>query len=266
MPLNTSHPAHFLKRFQTQGTRTSLQFDFHGAPNTAASNRPGNRGFRRSRRVQAGDVKLFLGHTTRRSRAASSRESQSAYTHTALHELGHATGHPACTRPTLVKHGRFGSTLVKHGRFGSEAYAGEELRAEIAAMMTDEQLGVGHEPRPRRGRRCRANLRLAHGPRATTEHCRRQGETQVPRRRRWPRAGPESIRPGAASRGTRSRPVEAAARRRATSPEIVANNALVEPRRPPAGRWPDAVIPFGARRPSSRDPRCSAKRESFPTC
>ena len=64
--------------------------------------------------------------------------SQSAYTHTALHELGHATGHPdRLNRPTLVK----------HGGFGSEAYAREELRAEIAAMMTGERLGVGHEPR-----------------------------------------------------------------------------------------------------------------------
>ena len=65
-------------------------------------------------------------------------ESQSAYTHTALHELGHATGHPdRLDRPTLVN----------HGGLGSEVYAREELRAEIAAMMTGEQLGVGHEPR-----------------------------------------------------------------------------------------------------------------------
>ncbi|MCY3837879.1 MAG: zincin-like metallopeptidase domain-containing protein, partial [Gammaproteobacteria bacterium] len=64
--------------------------------------------------------------------------SQSAYTHTALHELGHATVHPGrLNRPTLVK----------HGGFGSEAYAREELRAEIAAMMTGERLGVGHKPR-----------------------------------------------------------------------------------------------------------------------
>ena len=63
---------------------------------------------------------------------------QSAYTHTVLHELGHATGHPdRLNRPTLVS----------HGGFGSEAYAREELRAEIAAMMTGERLGVGHEPR-----------------------------------------------------------------------------------------------------------------------
>ena len=64
--------------------------------------------------------------------------SQSAYTHTALHELGHATGHPSrMHRPTFVN----------RGGFGSETYAREELRAEIAAMMTGERLGVGHEPR-----------------------------------------------------------------------------------------------------------------------
>ena len=65
-------------------------------------------------------------------------ESQSAYTHTALYELGHATGHP----DRLNR-----AALVNLGGFGSEAYAREELRAEIAAMMTGEQLGVGHKPR-----------------------------------------------------------------------------------------------------------------------
>ena len=64
--------------------------------------------------------------------------SQSAYAHTAVHELGHATGHPSrLNRPTFVN----------RGGFGSETYAREELRAEIAAMMTGERLGVGHEPR-----------------------------------------------------------------------------------------------------------------------
>ena len=64
--------------------------------------------------------------------------SQESYTHTALHELGHATGHKdRLNRPTLTK----------HDGFGSEMYAREELRAEIAAMMTGERLGVGHEPR-----------------------------------------------------------------------------------------------------------------------
>ena len=50
----------------------------------------------------------------------------------------HLRGHPSrLNRPTLVN----------HDGFGSESYAREELRAEIAAMMTGEQLGVGHEPR-----------------------------------------------------------------------------------------------------------------------
>ena len=64
--------------------------------------------------------------------------SQTGYSHTALHELGHATGHETrLNRPTLTK----------HTGFGSEIYAREELRAEMAAMMAGEQLGVGHEPR-----------------------------------------------------------------------------------------------------------------------
>ena len=63
--------------------------------------------------------------------------SQAVYTHTALHELGHATGHPnRLNRPTLVH----------HDGFGSEKYAREELRAEIAAMMTGDKLGIGHAP------------------------------------------------------------------------------------------------------------------------
>ena len=64
--------------------------------------------------------------------------SQSAYSHTALHELGHATGHKdRLNRPTLTD----------HKGFGTPTYAREELRAEMAAMMSGERLGVGHEPR-----------------------------------------------------------------------------------------------------------------------
>ena len=63
---------------------------------------------------------------------------QTGYSHTALHEIAHATGHESrLNRPTLTK----------HGGFGSETYAREELRAEMGAMMAGEQLGVGHEPR-----------------------------------------------------------------------------------------------------------------------
>ena len=65
-------------------------------------------------------------------------DAQPAYTHTALHEVGHATGHP----DRLNR-----STLMNHGGFGTETSARKELRAEIAAMMTGERHGVGHEPR-----------------------------------------------------------------------------------------------------------------------
>ncbi len=61
------------------------------------------------------------------------------YYQTALHELGHSTGHPdRMNRDTLVRG-------IENG-FGSPDYAREELRAEIGAMMTGERVGVGHDP------------------------------------------------------------------------------------------------------------------------
>ncbi len=61
------------------------------------------------------------------------------YYQTAMHELGHATGHESrLNRPSLQEG-------VKAG-FGSEAYAKEELRAEISAMMSGQRVGVGHDP------------------------------------------------------------------------------------------------------------------------
>ena len=61
------------------------------------------------------------------------------YYQTALHELGHSTGHPErMNRATLTQGMADG--------FGSPAYAKEELRAEISAMMTGERVGVGHDP------------------------------------------------------------------------------------------------------------------------
>ena len=61
------------------------------------------------------------------------------YYQTALHELGHSTGHlERMNRETLVEG-------IKTG-FGSPDYAKEELRAEISAMMTGERVGVGHDP------------------------------------------------------------------------------------------------------------------------
>jgi len=61
--------------------------------------------------------------------------SADGYYATALHEAAHATGHPSrLNRPDLGH------------PFGSEAYAREELRAEIASLMLGEQLGIGHDP------------------------------------------------------------------------------------------------------------------------
>ena len=61
------------------------------------------------------------------------------YYATALHELGHATGHESRLNRETFKKG------VAAG-FGSPDYAKEELRAEISAMMTGDRLGTGHNP------------------------------------------------------------------------------------------------------------------------
>ena len=61
------------------------------------------------------------------------------YYQTALHELGHWTGHPIrLNRATLVKG-------IEEG-FASPHYAREELRAEISSMMTGDRLRLGHDP------------------------------------------------------------------------------------------------------------------------
>ncbi|MDD5493735.1 MAG: zincin-like metallopeptidase domain-containing protein [Dehalococcoidia bacterium] len=56
------------------------------------------------------------------------------YYATALHELGHWTGHEDRLNRDLVH------------PFGSEGYAKEELRAEIASMILGDELGIGHDP------------------------------------------------------------------------------------------------------------------------
>jgi antirestriction protein ArdC/phage/plasmid primase-like uncharacterized protein len=60
--------------------------------------------------------------------------SAAGYYATALHELGHWTGH----------HFRLDRDLLHP--FGSEQYAKEELRAEIASMILGDELGIGHDP------------------------------------------------------------------------------------------------------------------------
>ena len=61
------------------------------------------------------------------------------YYQTALHELGHWTGHPRrLNRATLIEGTRDG--------YGSKPYAREELRAEISSMITGDRLELGHDP------------------------------------------------------------------------------------------------------------------------
>jgi putative DNA primase/helicase len=57
-----------------------------------------------------------------------------SYYATALHELGHWTGHESRLNRDLGH------------PFGSEGYAREELRAEIASMILGDELGIGHDP------------------------------------------------------------------------------------------------------------------------
>lgn len=56
------------------------------------------------------------------------------YYATALHELGHWTGHESRLNRDMAH------------PFGSEGYAKEELRAEIASLMLGDKLGIGHDP------------------------------------------------------------------------------------------------------------------------
>ncbi|HHF7368215.1 TPA: zincin-like metallopeptidase domain-containing protein [Legionella bozemanae] len=61
-------------------------------------------------------------------------KSAANYYATALHELGHWSGHPSRLDRDLGH------------PFGSDAYAKEELRAEIASMLLGSELGIGHAP------------------------------------------------------------------------------------------------------------------------
>lgn len=60
--------------------------------------------------------------------------SMDKYYATALHELGHWTGHPSRLNRDLAH------------RFGTKGYAREELRAELASLMLGAELGIGHDP------------------------------------------------------------------------------------------------------------------------
>ncbi len=56
------------------------------------------------------------------------------YYATALHELGHWTGHQSRLDRSLIN------------RFGTQDYAREELRAEIASLLIGDELRIGHDP------------------------------------------------------------------------------------------------------------------------
>ena len=55
---------------------------------------------------------------------------EESFAKTAIHEMGHSTGHPDRLNRPLG------------GMFGSEEYAKEELRAEIGALFTEADLGI----------------------------------------------------------------------------------------------------------------------------
>ena len=55
---------------------------------------------------------------------------EESFAKTAIHEMGHSTGHPTRLNRPL------------EGMFGSEEYAKEELRAEIGALFTEADLGI----------------------------------------------------------------------------------------------------------------------------
>lgn len=59
--------------------------------------------------------------------------SERHYSAAALHELAHWTGHPTRLNRAF-------------GRFGDEAYAREELRAELASLMLSVKLGIPNDP------------------------------------------------------------------------------------------------------------------------
>jgi putative DNA primase/helicase len=83
---------------------------------------------------QTGGAFYRLSTDTIRLPAQDRFETPNAYYATALHELGHWTGHPDRLDRDLSN------------PFGSEGYAREELRAEIASVIIGSELGIGYDP------------------------------------------------------------------------------------------------------------------------
>src|SRR5271157_1058666 len=83
---------------------------------------------------QSGGAYYRLSTDTIRLPSPDRFETPSGYYGTALHELGHWTGHPDRLDRDLGN------------PFGSEGYAREELRAEIASLILGSELGIGYDP------------------------------------------------------------------------------------------------------------------------
>ena len=83
---------------------------------------------------QSGGAYYRLSTDTIRLPAQDRFATPSGYYATAMHELGHWTGHPDRLDRDLSN------------PFGSERYAREELRAEIASLILGSELGIGYDP------------------------------------------------------------------------------------------------------------------------
>ena len=87
----------------------------------------------------AGRARYDLGRDRIELPAPEAFADRRAYQRTAIHEIGHWTGHPSrLNRPTLAGG-------IEQG-LGSREYAREELRAEIHSYLTGCRLGIGHDP------------------------------------------------------------------------------------------------------------------------
>lgn len=85
--------------------------------------------------VRVGGERAFYAPSTDHIQipVAQAFRSPEAWAATALHELGHATGHPSRLNRDLAN------------RFGSQGYAREELRADLASAMVAAELGIDGE-------------------------------------------------------------------------------------------------------------------------
>jgi antirestriction protein ArdC/phage/plasmid primase-like uncharacterized protein len=83
---------------------------------------------------QSGGAYYRLSTDTIRLPAQDRFATPTGYYATAMHELGHWTGHPDRLDRDLSN------------PFGSEGYAREELRAEIASLILGSELGIGYDP------------------------------------------------------------------------------------------------------------------------